>query len=372
MTESTGKIHPQEGRPPSGYWTNRLARPDETDAVLALVRTVHGDAYPELNREYWQWRYLNEAGFRAEVIVADYEDKPIAILPMAVFDCQWGTHYLTGMMITGLLTHPDHRRRGIARSVNATVRQLAAERGACFIMGMPNEASLVGYRKFPNWVYPGIIPLYVKVISFPKFLAPKTGRVAAHLLGGLPQIIAVRGRRPIGGSPFKCQKVDRVPPELDGVSDQFARDCNTLMIRRTSAYWNWRYDDKPVTEYHSVLAWQDDRVMGAVVTFEQTRKGFRVGMIIDIVASEGVDSLRRLIRAAEDDMLARGIGLVTCQATTPMLQRALAAEGYRCPKPERLPKKFHYIYSLTGAPGLPRKPETMEDWHLTFGDSDNT
>ena len=70
------------------YWTNRLARPDETDAIMELVRAVHGDAHPELNRAYFEWRYRSGTGFRAEVVMAEFEGKPIAILPMSIFDFQ--------------------------------------------------------------------------------------------------------------------------------------------------------------------------------------------------------------------------------------------------------------------------------------------
>ena len=354
------------------YWINRLARLDETDAIMELVRAIHGDAHPELNRAYFEWRYRSGTGFRAEVVMAEFEGKPIAILPMSIFDFQWQDRFLTGVMITGLLTHPDHRRRGIFRLLTESVRQLTAERNGVFVMGMPNEASLPGYLKFGGWAYPGLIPMYARVIDGPAALRPKLGRIGASLVGWAPELLFRRRSALSGMAPVDAERVERVPGELDEVCDEFARECGTLMIRRTAAYWDWRYRAKPDSNYRTMIVREGGRLLGAVVTAIQPRAGMDVGMIIDMAARGGVSSMRQLLQAAEDNFRECGIGIITCQATTPLLHDALAQEGYRRLKDRWLPKKFHYVYRPTGVPGLIKEPSELSDWHLTFGDSDNT
>lgn len=356
---------------PAPYWTNRLCRPEDTDALMALVRAVHGDQYPWINRTYWQWRYLNDAGFAADVFIAEYEGRPIGVLPMTVFEFKWGVQRLKGAMYTGLLTHPDHRRRGIFQSLINSCNVRTAERGALFSMGMPNEAALPGYFKFGDWVYVGLIPFYLKALSVPAMLRRKTGRVAANVLGALPQLCLLRWRSALGGPPVDVAPAQFVPAELDEVADEFACDCDTLMIRRSAAYWNWRYGARPEAAYRTLVARQAGRLIGAVATTTQERRGIGIGVILDVVSRAGATGCRHLLRAAEWDLRARGVGLVTCQASAPLLQQALRAEHYWCPPTKWLPKKFHYIYRPSDVPGLPRPPKNMADWHLTFGDSDN-
>lgn len=356
---------------PTPYWTNRLCLPEDTDAVMKLVRTVHGDQYQWINRAYWQWRYLNDAGFRADVFMAEYEGQPIGVLPMAIFDFVWGEERLRGAMYTGLLTHPDHRRRGIFQSLINSCNARAAELGAHFSMGMPNEAALPGYFKFGDWVYVGLIPLCVKVLSMPALLRPKTGRVLANVLGAVPQLCLLRPRRALRGPRVECELAQLVPADLDEVADQFASACGALMIRRSAAYWNWRYSTRPEVSYRTFVARQGSRVSGAVAITTERRRGIEIGAILDLVSRDGVAGCRHLLRAAEQDLRARGVGLVTCQATTPLLQRALREERYWSPSTKRLPKKFHYIYRPLGVAGLPRRPDHIADWHVTFGDSDN-
>lgn len=353
------------------YCTTRLARPDDTDAVLRLVRTVHGDRYPALNRSYWDWRYLSDAPFHADVVVAEHKGDVIGIQPVALFDFRWNEDRMKGAMYTGVLTHPAHRRRGVFRSLVSSANEHAAHRGASFSMTMPNEASLPGFRRFGGWEYPGPIPLYVKLASGVGGLCRGVGRVAANLLGLPPR---VKSTRPATGrlrTSFDVETVDHPPDELDELAESFARHCSALTIIRSTGYWNWRYCSKPASTYRTLLARRGGQVVGVVVTSAYRRFALEVGMILDLVAVGGLLPIRELLRIAEQDCVSRGVGLIACQATSPLMKQALKDEGYRCPRAGPLLKRFHFVYFPTGVAGMPRKPNNVCDWHLSFGDSDN-
>ncbi|OQZ06783.1 MAG: hypothetical protein B6D36_03275 [Planctomycetes bacterium UTPLA1] len=94
-------------------------------------------------------------------------------------------------------------------------------------------------------------------------------------------------------------------------------------------------------------------------------------MIVDLVSQADEAVIRSLIRFAENDLRQRGFGIVTCQATSPALLRALRFEGFRNGPPSVIRKRFHFVYRRTGVTGLPHDPSSLSNWHLTFGDSDN-
>lgn len=353
------------------YWTNRPARPDETAEILDLVHRVHGDDHPEINDAYIRWRYLNDTPFRADILLSEHQSRPIGIQPVALFDWQWGRRQLRGAMYTGVLTHPDHRRRGVFRSLIDSSNAHAASRGAQFCMTLPNDASLAGFLRFGDWQYPGLIPLFLKVINGRRLLQTKLGAALGGMFGWAPGVFFRRRRDAGDDSRISIDCTERVPEELDALTDEFARAMDRLMIRRTAAYWNWRYASRPQSAYSTFIARRDGRVVGAVVTSEGRRAGIPVGLIVDLVCDANFSTLRRLICAAEDDLRQRGLGLSTCQATSPTLQDALRAEGYRAASPALIRKRFHFVYRLTAEAGLPREPGGIEDWHLTFGDSDN-
>ena len=355
------------------YWTNRLSTMEDTAAIQELVYLVYGNRHSELlDDTFWRWRYLNDAGFRGQFLIAEYEERPIGALSFAMFEFQWGEQRLTGAMHSGLITHPDHRRRGIFRSLTTSVTKHAAREGAVFLRSTPNDSSLSGFLKFGDWAYPGPIPVYLKFLSVPNMIRPKSGRILAKVGGWPAQLVLGRRRPSIDAPRCECELAEVVPDELDAVFEEFAHDCNALMTRRTAAYWNWRYAAKPDPTFRTILARQAGRLMGAVATAVQQHNGMEVGLVLDVVARNGIPTFRQLLRAAEDDFRSRNIGLVACQATSRLFRGSLSEESYLSPKPQWLPKKFHYIYHVIASKRLPRELAKFEDWHITFGDSDNT
>lgn len=353
------------------YWTNRLARPEERGQILDLVHAVHGDAHPELNATYFQWRYLNDTPFRASVMMAEFDGRPIGIQPIAYFDWQWGDANLKGGMYTGVLTHPDHRRRGVFRSLIDSSNEHAASCGAQFVMTLPNEASLPGFLRFGDWQYPGLIPMMVKVINLRKALDATPLPLLGSMFGWVPAVAFRPSRGALSEGGIACDRVSQMPEDLDTVTGHYARDVGNLMIRRTSAYMNWRYAMRPGSTYRLYVARRKNQVVGAVVTSQGVRARIGIGMIVDFVSAADAGVKRSLIRAAEDDIRDRGLGVVACQATSPVLMEALRMEGFREAPPSVIRKRFHFIYRRTGVAGLPSDPARISDWHLNFGDSDN-
>jgi GNAT superfamily N-acetyltransferase len=355
---------------PQPYWTNRLCGPEDIAAAVELVRLVHGDEYPEINRTFYDWRYLSDTAFHGDILMADFEGRPIGIQPVSILDFQWNEARLRGAVYTGVLTHPAHRRRGIFQSLVSAANEHARRRGCQFSFTLPNERSLPGFLKTGEWHEPGLIPLHVKILDGRALLRPRVGRISAHLVGWLPHPLFTRQRTFPTSRPLDIEPARLMPPELDRVFDEFSRDCGSLMVRRTADYWNWRYAAKPNAAYHLFIARRNGQVVGAVATSLEKRMGIEIGMVLDLIARGGIPVLCRLLRTAEEDLASRGLGLAACEATSPMLQAALRAEGYVGPRPTWLPKKFHFVYRPTGVAGLSRIPSRVRDWHLTLGDSD--
>lgn len=350
------------------YWTIRLAGAGELKSLLDLVRSQPGERYQAATDDYWKWRYLNNAGFAAAIVAAVHDGQLIGVQPVSLFDWQWGDARLIGAMYTGVLTHPDHRRKGVFRSLIDASNDLAAQRGAQFCMTLPNDASLPGFLKFGDWMYPGCIPTWLKVIDGGKLLAAKIGPLG-RLIGWIPSLLFSRRSRSSENMGVELEEASRVPPDLDDVSERFARLAGGCMIRRTSAYWNWRHAG-PLSKYRTLIARKNGRLVGAICTTNQPRMGVKIGLIVEVVAEEP-HVLRALISAADIDLRRQGCAVATCQSTCTVLNDALQDEGYRLPPRAVMPKKFHFVYRLTGVPGLPHAPSAMNDWNLTFGDSDN-
>ena len=95
----------------------RPARADDKKAVLAFCQNTFswGDYVPEV----WD-TWLADA--RGQLLVGEVDRQPVGLIHVAFLDS--GTAWLEGMRV-----HPDFRRQGIGRAVDATARALARERG---------------------------------------------------------------------------------------------------------------------------------------------------------------------------------------------------------------------------------------------------
>jgi len=348
-----------------------MAREEDTAAILRLVRTVHAGAHPELNEAYWNWRYLSHTTFRAQIVIAEHDGQPIGIQPMAVFDWQWCKDRFRGAMYTGVMTHPNHRRRGVFRTLVRCANDNAAQCGAHFSMTLPNDASLPGFLGSGEWRYPGLIPLYLKVFKETSFPHSQLASFSERLMMWCARPVFRKRCVMQETNGLDYALAESMDDEIESVFDHYAEECRALMIRRTAAFWNWRYASHPESIYRTWLVKRNHRMMGAVVVSVKTTPRFDIGMIIDLVAQGGVPVIRGLLGKAEEDLRSRGIRLVTCQATTSPLQTALREEGYRRLPAWLIRKRFHFVYRPTGIGGPRDLPDVIPGWHLMFSDSDN-
>ncbi len=353
------------------YWQNRLYRPDDEDAVFQLTRAVYPDWDFDELKSYWRWRFFGSEACDTAILVADHQSQIVGIQPVAIFDFQWGQKVLQGAMYTGVLTHPDHRRKGIFRSLVDSTNEYASDRNAAFSMTMPNELSYPGFIRTGEWLDPGDIPMYIKVLDGRRLLTPKIGAFCATAVGWTLRVPFWQQSRPDRES-GEYEQVANAPADLDDLFSEYAQQLDNLMIRRTARYWNWRYSARPNSNYRTVEWRKAGKLVGIAATSIQERMGFDFGMILDYVCPGSTDPLKQLLRSAEADLHARGAGIVACQAMNASVAQALQHAGYRCAPTWLTRKKFHMVYRPHGDERLPRLPSARNDWHLTFGDSDNT
>ncbi len=355
---------------PEQYWNNRLFRPSDEAAVFDLVCAVYPERQHDDLRKYWEWRFFNNTACNASIMLADYKGSPIGIQPVAIFDFQKGTTTYQGAMYTGVLTHPDHRRKGVFRTLVDSANDYANSQGAAFSMTMPNDASYPGFIRTGEWISPGEIPLFLKVIDGRATLKPKLGKLLSYLCGGACRVPFLR-EPPCSPVDFETNQVKEVSGELDLLFDRFSATNETLMIRRTQRYWKWRYEQRPDSDYRSFEIRKNAALAGVVATGTQERFGIDFGMILDLVSNEDELSVYQLLHAAQEDLKSRGVGIISCQAATKSLQRALVNSGFRKLIPAINPKKFHYVYRPHTNNNLDHNPQSIGDWYLMFGDSDN-
>lgn len=348
----------------------RRHRPSDAKAVTALRRIVYGDE--AVSEELWRWRHEGlgaESGMQVAVVAGTV----VGVQPVEIYSFLLDGRPLRGAVLTGVMVHPEHRRRGIFSRLVEAVEAWAWEQGADFVTTMPNDRSRPGFLA-RSYVDPGPRTLMVRPFAPGRAvwrvlkMAPITSTVdrLTEIGGGLTRRLRRRLRLPAAAP--HIEEVDTLDGEL---ADLLAsRPPAGLVQHRSHAWLAWRYTSAPGRPYTVLRANDGRRPVGYAVTRLQAWGRLAVGYLVDVVATSDA-ATTALAWSAAEALRAAGADVVVTVVGGRYLIRRLALAGY-VPVPRRLaPKKFYTVYRPhpERATAL-RALRSIDGWYQTLGDWD--
>lgn len=353
--------------------TNIKIRPSQesdTAAVQQLVSLCYGDAAEP--PEWWRWRHFRLETSRSEIYLIAEGDQIIGMQPMAFFRHTLCGKPINGAVLTGVMVHPDHRRKGIFRNLIKACVEAAWRDGIEFVTTMPNDLSYPGFMKL-GWLDPGARTLLVRPLDL---VAVAQNKVRPSWLGSvtavLPQIVVQVTSPGSFSSNLAVLSVDRFDAvAADDLAKRLAAASKGLALWRDGLWLNWRYVANPLINYKRFEARLDGKSLcGVAVTTMETRKDVRVGYIVELVG-ETSETRRALISTAVQQLKKDGAQIVLTVFSEPASITDLCQQGfYRVPK-YLSPKTFYTVYKPH-----PDKLELLaplkkiENWQQTLGDWD--
>ncbi len=285
--------------------------------------------------------------------------KPILVRGQEVLAFEIGDTY----------THPDHRRKGVfLNAVNACVAY-ATDRGAKFIYGTPNDASLPGYVAKAEFIQiEGLrIAILTRRITRRSLAKALQRRVRFKLLAEIGAALIYRVRvvaraiRMIGQVPAREAQFEQFPM-VDGAWG--GRDEFLFWTRRDSSFINWRYKKNP-DSYRLWMVQQGDATMGYAVAKFYTKGDSYVCAICDF-ASINDDTKVTESLIANIEMAANKEGVdyceMWCSSRSPCFNVILRM-GYK--EIDAFP-----VIINAGSP-MASVLKGAGKWHFTLSDSDN-
>ncbi len=339
----------------SPTYTTRNGRPDEVEAIAALMQAGLGAGQAPRTVEYWRWKHQNSPFGASPVRVAVAGDDPDsgALVGLRVFSrwswrCDAGD--VTAVRPVDTATHPEWRRRGIFRRLTTELVEQAQAEGTGFIFNTPNAQSGPGYLKM-GWSHVEDVRVRISPVR--------------------PARLAIRLRR--GGDLREVPLTDdgsiRRLLEERGL-DTFLDACGDADPRYQTpidrAFVRWRFADVPGFIYRAL--WSFSGTSGAVVLFRRrTRRGLDELSVSEVLlgpdaASErtAVELLMALRKAAPVDHL---------MAISPGGTRAGRALSRALFVPA--PPKIHMTLMARPLAQLPAgvpEPTHAASWNVTLGD----
>lgn len=358
----------------------------DDEKIFDLQKLVYPDHFiykdRELTRLYWQWRHYSNPDITSRIYVIKGGGdgviagmRPISFMPIRV-----NGKDVSSVMLTAVITHPDYRRKGIFSSLVKHSMKESKDSGASFAFTFPNEKSYAIYSKKREWRHIGSIPLFAKIIDLNRVLQSQLGSLFLvrwmSMFGN--KVLKFIYKRPVFDS-FNTKIDIRMTKDIDNSYDQFWHKVSSdysIIIKRDANYLRWRYLDNPVMKYDIIEARdkKDDSLKGYIVTTFQERYGLNLGLIIDMMVQAKDEQIGTLLiakvtsRFNDEKVAVAGCLMQKNQWYT----KCLRNNGFLFLPQKINPREFYVLCScLSEDPEFERTIFNFDDWHLTWGDTDN-
>jgi hypothetical protein len=231
--------------------TVRPYRPGDESGILALYRAVLN---VDLSKQSWQWDYQDVPEKAAIIVVAENHDGIVghyAVQPRPFW--LYDQPCLAGLAM-GTMVHPSARNLTTLVEMAHLAYDLCRQKGLLFLYAFPRDEA---------W------------------------KIRQVVLGwqALPQITEWEGPLVFSDSlsEGKIEIYQDLPiKSLDSFSlSKMSEDYTIISGRRTPDWLNWRFFQKPYSEYKLLVAGSLDNMQGYAVLKEYMRAGIRYGHIVD-------------------------------------------------------------------------------------------
>lgn len=350
--------------PADAPFTVRLGGPDDDERIAQLL-DEGAPGNPKADLEVLRWQYRSEVYGPTLTVVAESEGRIIGHYSAITLPVHVDGEPVTALRGVDIVTAPDHRRRGVFRSVAEHLRDAAREAGAEVLFSTPNDRSL-GTLTALGWTHIGD-PRAMVIVTDGHALAARAPGLVPVPLGVLAtKLLATRGkRRPDGVTAVTGTVPDDLPDDLASLSP-FVVPQNG--IRHGRRWWEWRYRDHPQRPYRFVSFRRQGRLAGVGVVSIRDDEIGPVLQLLDVFAEDS-ESVRSVTYAAT--RLARDLDLgavVAAALARSELHAVLRAAGFVTIPRRWQPRPIHLAaIDLTGT-----RPSLAErSWAFSLGDQDH-
>jgi predicted N-acetyltransferase YhbS len=337
-------------------------KPEDKRAVEALYRRVFGHDAAEASRLRWDWQYRrnpNNPGQEPEIwiaregpaIVGQYATMPVKVSVRGrEVQGSWGMDVMVA---------PERQRQGLGEVLFRTWDRNV---GASLGLGLSDSS----YRLFQKLRWPdvGPVPCLVKPLTRRALRRPNWPQPVNRLVSALtlPLIKIVARNRPLRAEVRMIQRFDESFTALwEELAPKFA-----LAVRRDAPYLNWKYVQAPHVRYSIAMLRREDRNIGYAVYRHLHEPRGRVTILVDFLTDPDDEAaMSTLLHWVDREARKADSDKIRVFATHSSFRRVLRRSGYF-----QVKSTMEFVGKVNAVDVEPAFYESIDNWHVTLGDSD--
>jgi hypothetical protein len=355
-------------------WISRLYQKGDEGAIQELYENVFN---VPMSLELWRWRYLDNPTRQTAILLAVSGKAgalagQYALCPVRM---KVDNQEIVGALSLDTMVHPDFRGQNMFTKMADDLYQRIAATGMSLIYGFPNSQSHRGFTKYLGWKdLVTTLPVYVRPLMFPILLKKVLRSNVLSNLAGFLTGVGYKLMMSLRSARYRCYTVKIQTRFDERFNKLWEQACGiaSILVRRDCNFLNWRYSEKPQSNYTILVIENGDTLLGYCILRVQELAGLQVGFIADLLVHPeekyGADAL---LEAAVKQAELQGCVMVNCMMLKhiPYLV-ALKRRGFILAPDFVLPQEIHLGVRNNGSNHPDSYLQNSTNWYITWGDHD--
>lgn len=257
------------------------------DQMIEMIKENYGDV-EIANKEFLQWQYFDNPAGKAVIKFAyDEENDQLAgMYVLAPCDIKVGGKIVKCCNDIDTITRPNYRKQGIFIGLAQEIYKKCEAESLKFIIQLPNENSIHGYRKYFNPPIVEKFPVVIKPINCERAITKKTNRILGNMLSFADVFFISKKAISNKEAGYAIEELTYENVFLFDEFWQSVKSKYNIAMARSSKYIKWRYLDVPLRKYKTFLLIKEGKLKGYISSIPKRIMGLDAGIIVDYMISE--------------------------------------------------------------------------------------
>jgi len=260
--------------------------------------------------QHWTWEFIENPNRKLWIWLADDKGEVIGQYTVIPVRFKVASENLMGSLSLDTITDARYRGQGIFPKLAIAMYQQLEKEEIPFTYGFPNKNSIHGFVKKLQWEEVAPLPALILPLRPTRLLKRYLGKWA-KALSLLDKVYTAIIKAVFPRTDAQVQSLDKFDHRFDVFWQRIEGRLKTAVIR-DEAYLNWRFHDRPESDYMIYAQIDQDEVQGYIVLKTVEQFDLKIGYIMDLMAMwDKPHVIKGLVKKALEVFITKNVDMIS-------------------------------------------------------------